>query len=137
MAIFNKKTAVTSATSVSEKAEKETSVVIVATPTASKTPRATGGLDLGHVLLRPHVTEKASDLSEKNIYAFEVNVLANKMQIRQAIEKLFSVKPIKIAIIMEKPKFMKNPRTNRTQVKRHAGKKALVYLKAGDKIEFA
>ena len=94
------------------------------------------GLKLGEVLLRPHVTEKATDLSEHNVYAFEVHKFANKMQVRQAVEKLYKVKPRKVAVINEKPKFTRSQRTGRTQVKEHAMKKALVYLKAGDKIEF-
>lgn len=131
MAIFNKKPAVK--TAVKKEEEKEVSAAI--TEVVAKTPIKTGGLDLGYVLLRPHVTEKATDLSEKNVYAFEVNMRANKVHVRQAIEKFYKVSPVKIAMINTKGKTMKNPRTNRTQSKRQAGKKALVYLKAGDKIE--
>ena len=60
---------------------------------------------------------------------------ANKVHVRQAIEKLYKVSPVKIAMIRTKVKTMTNPKTNRVQSKRQAGKKALVYLKAGDKIE--
>ncbi|OGZ07132.1 MAG: 50S ribosomal protein L23 [Candidatus Lloydbacteria bacterium RIFCSPLOWO2_01_FULL_50_20] len=88
------------------------------------------------VLIRPHVTEKATDLSGHGVYAFEINNLANKMHVRQAIEKLYKVKPIKVAIVNGKPKLMKNPRTGRVQTKKTGIKKALVYLKQGDKIEF-
>ena len=93
------------------------------------------GLDLAMVLIRPHVTEKATDLSERGVYAFEINRRANKMHVRQAIEKLYKVEPVKIAVVMGKPKLMKNPRTGRVQTKKTAMKKALVYLKKGDKIE--
>ena len=130
MAIFNKKPAAKVAV---KKGEEEVSVAI--TDVVAKTPIKMGGLDLGHVLLRPHVTEKATELSERNVYAFEVNMRANKVHVRQAIEKIYKVSPVKIAMITTKEKTMKNPRTNRTQSKRQAAKKALVYLKKGDKIE--
>ena len=94
------------------------------------------GIDLAMVLIRPHVTEKATDLSGHGVYAFEINNLANKMHVRQAIEKLYKVKPIKVAIVNGKPKLMKNTRTGRVQTKKTGIKKALVYLKQGDKIEF-
>lgn len=45
------------------------------------------------VILRPLITEKATHLSERhNAYTFEVNALANKTEIKQAVETLFNVK---------------------------------------------
>src|SRR3989344_5986808 len=84
------------------------------------------GADHSAVLLRPHVTEKATDLSGRGVYAFEIDQRANKTEVRVAVEKLYK----------EKPKLMKNPRTGRVQTKQSGMKKALVYLKSGDKIEF-
>lgn len=95
-----------------------------------------GGVDTAMTLVRPHVTEKATDLSMRGVYVFDVHQSANKMRVRQAVEKLYKVKPVKIAMVNGKPKFMKNPRTGRLQVKQQGSKKALVYLKKGDKIEF-
>ena len=44
-------------------------------------------------ILRPLITEKATHLSERhNAYTFEVNPLATKTEIKQAIEALFNVK---------------------------------------------
>ncbi|MEK7118163.1 MAG: hypothetical protein AAB869_00985, partial [Patescibacteria group bacterium] len=37
-----------------------------------------GGLDMTMVLIRPHVTEKATNLSGRGIYVFEINKFANK-----------------------------------------------------------
>ena len=126
MALFNKKQ--TAEKKVAKKETKEVKAVKavtekVAEPTkkAVKAGRV-GGLELNMILLRPHITEKATDLSEKNV--------------RQAIEKFYKVKPVKVAVIMGLPKTMKNPRTGRVQVKKTAIKKALVFLKKGDKIEF-
>jgi large subunit ribosomal protein L23 len=45
------------------------------------------------VILRPLITEKATHLSERhNAYTFEVNSLANKTEIKLAVEQLFNVK---------------------------------------------
>jgi large subunit ribosomal protein L23 len=45
------------------------------------------------VVLRPLITEKATHLSERhNAYTFEVNLLATKTEIKEAIETLFNVK---------------------------------------------
>jgi large subunit ribosomal protein L23 len=87
------------------------------------------------VLIRPRITEKATDLSEKNIYVFEVAKSANKLTVRQAIEKRYKVKPVKVTISNTTPKTSKNPRTGRVQAKTFAVKKAMVFLKKGDKIE--
>ena len=45
------------------------------------------------VVIRPLITEKATHLSERhNAYTFEVNPLATKTEIKEAIETLFNVK---------------------------------------------
>ena len=45
------------------------------------------------VILRPLITEKATHLSERhNAYTFEVNILATKTEVKEAIESLFNVK---------------------------------------------
>ena len=115
--------------------EKPASTVSVM-PTVVLGDPTSRGLDPSMVLLRPHVTEKATDLSQEGVYAFDVNKLASKSEVRFAIEKLYKAKPVKIAIMNRKSKYANNPRNGRLQVKDHGGKKALVYLKKGDKIEF-
>jgi large subunit ribosomal protein L23 len=55
--------------------------------------RAGPVLEPYQVVVRPLITEKATHLSERhNAYTFEVNLLASKTQIKQAIEELFQVK---------------------------------------------
>src|SRR3954467_15840659 len=50
-------------------------------------------LDPYQVVLRPLITEKATHLSERhNAYTFEVNPLATKTEIKEAVEELFDVK---------------------------------------------
>ena len=50
-------------------------------------------LDPYQVVVRPLITEKATHISERhNAYTFEVNPLATKTEIKEAIEALFNVK---------------------------------------------
>ena len=49
-------------------------------------------LSIDQVIIRPLITEKNTDLMEKDQYTFEVAVDANKIQVREAIEKLFNVR---------------------------------------------
>jgi len=67
--------------------------------TNQTTGRTTGPeLEPHQVIIRPLVTEKGVHHTESaNHYAFEVNPLANKIMIRQAVEQLFDVKVAKVA----------------------------------------
>ncbi len=49
-------------------------------------------LTADQIILRPHITEKNTDLMEHDQYTFEVATAANKIQIREAVEKLFNVR---------------------------------------------
>ena len=50
-------------------------------------------MDNTNVIIRPLVTEKSTRQQEEgNSYAFQVHQHANKAQIRQAVEQLYSVK---------------------------------------------
>ena len=84
------------------------------------------------IIIRPILTEKARELSEKGQYVFEVSKLANKNEIKKAIEKLFKVKVEKVRIIKlpEKPR-----RFGRIFGEKGGIKKAIVKLKEGQKIE--
>lgn len=82
------------------------------------------------------LTEKGSVLSEKlNKYVFEVSPRANKVQIKQAIEKLFGKKVLDVNTCnyAGKKKRQRQAAYGRTA----HWKKAIVTLKAGDKIELA
>jgi large subunit ribosomal protein L23 len=85
------------------------------------------------VLKNPRVTEKASSSAEQNVYTFNVEKSANKKEIRKAIFQLYKVKPVKVNIVSipDKPIFVRG----KSGIK-PGGKKALVYLKKEDKIEF-
>lgn len=90
-------------------------------------------LDYIDVIKGPIVTEKNNDLiASNNTYVFSVDIRANKVQIKQAIEKMFDVKVEKINISNVKPK---RKRVGRYYGKRNKVKKAMVKLKEGDTIK--
>lgn len=83
-------------------------------------------------LKKPHITEKAAVLAGENQYVFEVFTSATKPEIKKAIEELYGVKVLKVRII-KIPK--KARRLGRTTGYRKGYKKAIVKIKAGQKIE--
>ncbi len=93
-------------------------------------------LEPHQIVLRPLVTEKSYHQAETerfNSYAFEVNRLASKEQIKWAVEELFDVKVVRVNTANRKGK----PR--RTRFRRgttKAWKKAIVKLDSEDRISF-
>ena len=85
------------------------------------------------VLLRPRITEKASMLAEKNTYVFEVHPKANKKEVAAAIMNAYKVTPARVHIVNlpAKKVFSRGKKGMQSGLK-----KAIVYLKHGDKIEF-
>lgn len=85
------------------------------------------------IIKNPRVTEKASFSAEQNVYTFDVSKNANKTEIKKVVFALYKVKPVKVNILTVPAKkiFVRG----KAGVK-PGGKKALVYLKKGDKIEF-
>jgi large subunit ribosomal protein L23 len=79
------------------------------------------------------LTEKATQLREQNKVIFKVNRRANKIQIRDAIQKLFNVTVVEVNTLVMRGK---ERRMGRGYSKLHNWKKAIVTLKAGDTIEF-
>lgn len=89
------------------------------------------------ILKRPIVTEKMTALQEKGQYAFEVDPSANKISIAQAVEKKFNVTVVDVRTVRYKGKTKTQmTRRGRFTGRTAAWKKAIVRLKAGDKIEF-
>jgi large subunit ribosomal protein L23 len=88
--------------------------------------------DLYSVLKRPLFTEKNDRLKEKfNKYAFEVEMKANKVEIRQAVERIFGVTVVKVNTMRVHGKVK---RRGRSEGRRPDWKKAIVTLKEGDTI---
>ncbi len=86
-----------------------------------------------HLIRRPLVTEKATDdSSRRNAYAFRVPLDANKVEIRQSVERLFNVKVKSVNTLRAKGKWKIRGRSiGRTQ----DWKKAMVVLQEGQTIE--
>jgi len=86
------------------------------------------------VIREPKLTEKTLSLKEEvNQFAFSVDPRANKIQIKESIEKSFKVSVLKVRTM--------NVRGDKKKLGRHEGhksswKKALVTLKEGETIEF-
>jgi large subunit ribosomal protein L23 len=84
------------------------------------------------VLRRPLFTEKNDRLKLKfNKYAFEVDIRANKVEIRQAVERIFGVTVLKVNTMRMHGKVK---RRGRSEGRRPDWKRAVVTLKEGDTI---
>jgi len=85
------------------------------------------------VIIEPVITEKIAALEEsQRKYAFKVHCDANKKQIKSSIEKMFNVHVTDVNTMNKQGKW----RRVRFQPGRTAAwKKAIVTLKAGEKID--
>ncbi|MBT4762976.1 MAG: 50S ribosomal protein L23 [Bdellovibrionaceae bacterium] len=84
-----------------------------------------------YVIKRPLISEKNSLMSENNVYAFEVNRQATKIDIKNAVEKSFQVKVASVNTMVCRG------RAKRTKFglgKVPYWKKAMVKLSPGEKI---
>ena len=89
-------------------------------------------IDPYDVIGRPLVAEKGSYLLAENKYAFRVARGANKIQIKQAVEKAFDVQVLAVNVMNVRGK---QRRWGRRQTLAPVWKKAIVTLAPGDKIE--
>lgn len=86
------------------------------------------------IILRPIVTEKGFYYAERhNVYSFEVNKLANKTQIKHAVEFLFDVKVTDVKTANRKGK---KRRARRKIGQQRSWKKAMVKLDPESKISY-
>ncbi len=85
------------------------------------------------VIVRPLITEKGTMLSEQNKYAFQVRKDANKLQIKEAVEKAFEVTVVKVNTMVMPGK---TRRVGRSSGKTVEWKKAVVTIVEGQRIEF-
>jgi large subunit ribosomal protein L23 len=86
------------------------------------------------IIKRPIITEKNTlRATSHNEYAFEVDLNANRTEIKKAVEKLFGVKVVRVNTLINR----REPRRlGRMPGKRQLWKKAIVKLKEGDKFDF-
>ena len=85
------------------------------------------------VLRRPLITEKSTLLQQQDKYAFVIADAANKLQVKEAVEKAFKVNVVSVRMIIVPGK---SKRIGRRFVKSSPWKKAVVTLGEGQKIEF-
>ncbi len=88
-------------------------------------------MQLFDVIRRPLVTEKNTVLQAQGKYAFEVADDANKVMVKDAVEKAFKVTVISVNMLTVRGK---EKRIGRRLIVGSPWKKAVVTLKAGDKI---
>lgn len=86
-----------------------------------------------NILKRPLITEKSSEQMVGGVYAFEVELEANKLQIAQAVRDVFNVKVAAVRTIRMKGR--KNRRNRYGYFNESDWKKALITLEKGESIE--
>lgn len=149
MALFGKKTKINDS-SAEKAAATKTAVTkapkaekVVKTPKAEKKAEsknekraaAAAGVTFpkGAAVIKPRVTEKAGLLSQNGVYTFDVRIDANSRQIAEAIKAAYKVTPVRVSVAPVKSKTMwARGKAGSTS----EGKKAYVYLKKGETIEF-
>ena len=89
------------------------------------------------ILMQPLFTEKMARLQDaENKYAFKVNLKANKIEIKQAVEKKFNVKVKSVrTLVLQGKKRHQFTKGGRFEGRRPYWKKAIVTLYEGDKID--
>lgn len=124
MALFSKK----------EKNEKKTEDKVVKATESKST--STSVVDYSGILKNPRITEKTANVSIGSVYVFDIDPRANKTQVKKAVEMIYKVKPVKVNITKIAKKPVKSRKIRKTYYK-GGGKKAYVYLKKGETIQFA
>jgi len=89
------------------------------------------------VLVKPLITEKLSAMNEKGRYGFLVDLKANKIEIKKAVEKMYGVKVEEVNTM----RTARKPKSKSTQTKVVTGrtsaiKKAIVTVAEGEMIDF-
>jgi large subunit ribosomal protein L23 len=90
--------------------------------------------DVYLILKKPIITEKGTLQKEKfNKVTFEVNPKANKINVKQAVEKLFKVKVLSVHMLNVAGK---KKRLGKNVGRKSDWKKAIVTLREGERIDF-
>ncbi len=89
------------------------------------------------ILKRPIVTEKISTQNERGVYGFVVDKRANKLQIRDAVERTYGVTVDQVRTMNYQGKKKSRYTKSRVVTGRSTGfKKAMVQVADGDIIDF-
>ena len=84
------------------------------------------------ILVRPVVTEKTASLAQMNQYVFLVHPDANKIQVKDAVQKAFKVKVVNVRTVTLKGK---NKKRGWRTVRRSDQKRAIVTLAKGSTLD--
>ncbi len=83
-------------------------------------------------LKTPYITEKTNLIKDaENKFCFKVDKNSNKVEVKKAIEKIFSVKVEKVGILNMQGK---KKRLGKNEGKKSSWKKAIITIKKGEKI---
>ncbi len=85
------------------------------------------------IIIAPIITERSALLEQEGKYVFKVDTKANKVQIKQAIEKIFNVKVLSVNTSNSHPK---KKRVGKYTGMTNKYKKAIVKLEKGSTISF-
>jgi large subunit ribosomal protein L23 len=89
------------------------------------------------ILKRPLVTEKVSSLNEKGKYGFIVDLAANKIEVKNAVEKMYGVTVERVNTMSAMGKLkVRSTKAGMLKGRKPNYKKAIVTLKEGDVIDF-
>lgn len=88
--------------------------------------------DLTSILVRPHITEKATVSAENSVYVFEVAKSATKHLVAKAFDEKYKVVPLKVSVVNIPAK---NVVIRGKKGKKAGYKKAYIYVKKGEKVE--
>ena len=92
-------------------------------------------LDAYSTIIRPVVSEKSTVLGEQGKYVFEVAPDANKIQIKHAIEEVFANKKVQVLTVNILRVPGKERRRGRSVGMTRSWKKAIVTLRAGQRLD--
>lgn len=95
------------------------------------------GLHYTQVLKRPIITERTTDLTPLGQYVFEVDMKANKQQVKDAVQRVFDVTVEKVNVMVVKPKKRRVYRARNSAIFGTISgyKKAIVTIAPGETID--
>ena len=88
--------------------------------------------DQRQILISPIITEKTVNLQREGKYVFKVDSRATKVEIKKAVEEAFSVTVTRVNTVKIKGK---TKRLGRFKGQISSSKKAIVFLKPGERIK--
>ena len=88
--------------------------------------------NIANILIKPHITEKATLSAEGSVYVFKIGSKATKGLVEKAFKEKYKVDPIKVRVVNIP---IKNVYVRGKKGIKSGYKKAYVYLKKDEKIE--